>query len=191
MHLESDRLLLRFWREADLEPFAAMNADPRVMEHFPRPYSRAETERQMSAAQRSLVEEGLGWMALEEKTSGRFLGFVGLMRVGFEAPFTPAVEIGWRLIVDAWGKGYASEAARLSLSDGFTRLGLTEIVSFTAVPNQRSQAVMQRIGMTRDPSGDFLHPKLADGHPLQRHVLYRIRPAALSKPLQPPGPLAI
>ncbi len=191
MHLESDRLLLRPWRDADLDPFAAMNDDPRVMEHFPRTYTRAETETHMRAAMRSLEAEGLGWMALEEKATGRFIGFVGLIRVDFEAPFVPAVEVGWRLVVEAWGKGYASEAARMALADGFGRLGLQEIVSFTAVPNLRSQAVMRRIGMTHDPDGDFLHPLLADGHPLQRHVLYRIRPEALSKPLQTTGPLAI
>ncbi len=177
--LETERTRLRGWRPEDLDAFAEMNADPKVMEHFPAPYSREQSDALAVRSQQRLEREGLGVFALEIKAreteaSPSFAGFVGLSRVTFEAAFTPAVEIGWRLPVWAWGQGYASEAARRCLVYAFDERGLQEVVSFTAIPNKPSQAVMQRIGMTHDPAQDFDHPWLATGHPLRRHLLFRI-----------------
>jgi len=175
---KTDRLLLRGWRDDDLEPFAALNADPEVMRHFPAPLARAESDALAAGIAEHLDGEGWGLWAVEVAGAGpggrgRFAGFTGLSAPGFAAPFGPAVEVGWRLARWAWGHGYATEAATAALDVGFDDLGLDEIVSFTAVPNQRSQAVMRRIGMTRDPDGDFDHPRVPAG-PLRRHVLYRI-----------------
>ncbi|MEU8171437.1 GNAT family N-acetyltransferase [Microbispora hainanensis] len=172
--IRTERLVLRRWREDDKEPFAALNADPVVMEHFPATLSREESDALAERIEAGFDEHGFGLWAVE--ADGEFIGFTGLSVPRFTAPFTPCVEIGWRLARSAWGRGYATEAARASLEDGFGRAGLTEVVSFTAVPNVRSQAVMRRLGMTRDPAEDFDHPALPAGHPLRRHVLYRIRP---------------
>ena len=120
-------------------------------------------------------EHGFGLWALEVAGRGEFIGFTGLAIQTFDAPFNPSVEVGWRLKRSAWGKGYALEAARAAITDGFERVGLDAIVSMTAVTNERSQAVMRRLGMTHDPAGDFDHPVLPEGHPLRRHVLYRVR----------------
>jgi ribosomal-protein-alanine N-acetyltransferase len=171
------RLLLRHWREEDRAPWAAMNADPAVMEHFPATLTRTEADAWIDRVGRDLETRGWGLWALEELATGRFLGFTGLNVPRFEARFTPAVEIGWRLRRDAWGSGFATEAARGVLAVAFEDLGLPELVSFTAVPNERSQAVMRRIGMTRDPADDFDHPSLPADSPLRRHVLYRLRRA--------------
>jgi RimJ/RimL family protein N-acetyltransferase len=172
--LTTRRLLLRGWREGDLERFAAMNADPAVMEHFPATLSRASSDRLVGEIQRGWAEHGFGLWAVERADDRSFIGFVGLSRPSFEAHFTPAVEVGWRLARDAWGHGHATEAARAALRFGFETLGLAEIVSFTVPANLRSRAVMERLGMTRDPSDDFDHPKLPGGHRLRRHVLYRL-----------------
>ena len=169
------RLLLRHWRDEDREPWAAMSADPAVMEHFPAPLSPEESSAWIDRVGADLERRGWGLWALEELATGRFLGFTGLNVPRFDAHFTPAVEIGWRLRRDAWGHGYASEAARGALAVAFEDLGLEELVSFTAVPNVRSQAVMRRIGMTHDPADDFDHPLLPEDSPLRRHVLYRLR----------------
>jgi RimJ/RimL family protein N-acetyltransferase len=173
--LETDRLLLRRWRDADLPVFAALNADPRVMEHFPDVLTRAESDALVARIEASFDAHGYGLWALERRADGAFLGFTGLLDVGFDAPFAPALEVGWRLAHDAWGHGYASEAARASLAYGFATVGAPEIVSFTARVNERSQAVMRRIGMTRDPADDFDHPLVAVGDPLRPHVLFRSR----------------
>lgn len=165
--------MLRRWREDDKEPFAALNADPVVMEHFPATLSREDSDALAERIEAGFDEHGFGLWAVE--ADGEFIGFTGLSVPRFTAPFTPCVEIGWRLARSAWGRGYATEAARASLEDGFGRAGLTEVVSFTAVQNVRSQAVMGRLGMTHDPADDFDHPALPAGHPLRRHVLYRIR----------------
>ncbi len=165
--------MLRRWREDDKEPFAALNADPVVMEHFPATLSREDSDALAERIEAGFDEHGFGLWAVE--ADGEFIGFTGLSVPRFTAPFTPCVEIGWRLARSAWGRGYATEAARASLEDGFGRAGLTEVVSFTAVQNVRSQAVMRRLGMTHDPADDFDHPALPAGHPLRRHVLYRIR----------------
>ena len=173
--LQTDRLRMRRWRPEDHAPFAEMNADPRVMEHFPAPLTAVGSDALVDRIEASFDARGYGLWALERRSDGAFLGFTGLLDVGFDAPFAPAVEVGWRLAFDAWGHGYASEAARASLTYGFGELGLSEIVSFTARVNERSQAVMRRIGMRRDPDGDFDHPLIGPGDPLRPHVLYRVR----------------
>jgi RimJ/RimL family protein N-acetyltransferase len=172
--IETERLLLREWQEGDREPFAAMNADARVVEHLTRSMDRVESDALVDRIIGHWSSEGHGLWAVETKADGGFIGFVGLTPPNFTAPFTPCVEIGWRLTPAAWGHGYATEAARAALVFGFERLGLDEIVSFTVPANVRSRAVMERIGMTRDPADDFLHPNLPDGHPLRQHVLYRL-----------------
>jgi RimJ/RimL family protein N-acetyltransferase len=172
--LPTERLLLRRWRTSDLAPFAALNADPVVMESFPKPLTRAESDAMVERIETSFSRDGLGLWAVEVVASGEFAGFVGLWRPGFEAHFTPAVEVGWRLAARHWGRGYATEAARAAVADGFDRLGLDEIVSFTSVDNERSRRVMRAIGMTHDPADDFDHPGMPPGHRLVRHVLYRL-----------------
>ena len=173
--LTTGRLILRPWRDADLAPFAALNADPAVMEHFPATLTRDESDAVAARVRAFMAEHGFGWWAVEVPGEAPFIGFIGLWRPAFETHFTPCVEVGWRLARAYWGRGYATEGAREALRFGFKDLGLAEIVSFTATPNLRSQAVMRRLGMTRDPADDFDHPRLADGHPLRRHVLYRGR----------------
>jgi RimJ/RimL family protein N-acetyltransferase len=175
VELETERLLLRRWRDADRKPFAALNADPDVMRYFPAPLSPAASDAYVGRILSAFAEQGWGLWALEAKATGEFLGYTGLAVARFEAAFTPAVEVGWRLARAAWGSGYASEAARAAVAFGFGDLGLEEIVSFTAVGNTRSRSVMERIGMTRDPADDFDHPALPHGHPLRRHVLHRLR----------------
>jgi RimJ/RimL family protein N-acetyltransferase len=178
VHIETARLLLRDWTDADAEPFAALNADPRVMEFFPKALTRAESDALMARIRSGFARDGFGLFAVEEKASGRFIGFNGLAKPGFDAPFMPAVEIGWRLARTAWGNGYATEGARAVLAHAFGELGLAEIVSFTAEWNRPSRRVMEKIGMTRDPADDFIHPNVPPEHKLARHVLYRIERAA-------------
>jgi RimJ/RimL family protein N-acetyltransferase len=170
--IRTARLLLRQWREEDRDAWAALNADPQVMRYFLSTHDRAKADETFDRISSELDERGWGLWAVD--LDGQFLGFTGLAVPGFEAPFMPAVEIGWRLSKDAWGNGYATEAARAALDHGFGPAGLDEIVSFTATTNLPSQRVMQRIGMTHDEAGDFDHPRLEPGHRLERHVLYRI-----------------
>lgn len=167
------RLILRRWREADREPFAALNADPDVMDYFPVRLTRAESDQMIARIEAGFDQRGYGLWALQLRATGEFIGFTGLDIPSFEAHFTPAVEVGWRLAQSAWHHGYATEAARASLACGFEEAGLEEIVSFTSAVNLRSRAVMERIGMTHDPADDFDHPHLDEGHRLSRHVLYR------------------
>lgn len=174
LQLDSARLLLRQWRDDDLPAFTQMCADPQVMRYFPAPLSRLESAALIGRVRGHFAEHGFGLWALERKDTGEFIGFTGLLNVGFDAPFVPAVEIGWRLAREHWGLGYASEAAWTSLRCAFDRLGLDEVVAFTTQTNLPSQKVMQAIGMRPDPSGDFEHPRLAVDHPLRHHVLYRI-----------------
>jgi RimJ/RimL family protein N-acetyltransferase len=169
----TERLRMREWTAADRAPFAALNADPEVMRHFPSPLTRPQSDALADRLQTQLTEQGWGLWALEVRGNQMFIGFTGLARPGFQAHFTPAVEIGWRLRRSAWGQGYATEAATAALAFAFRELRLTEIVSFTSAGNHASRAVMQRIGMTHDAADDFDHPLLPSGHPLQRHVLYR------------------
>jgi RimJ/RimL family protein N-acetyltransferase len=176
--LTTPRLKLRGWRESDREPFAAINADPEVMEHFPGPLTRRQSDELVERIEAGFAENGFWLWAVEVGASGEFIGFTGLAGPGFEAHFTPAVEIGWRLARSAWGHGYATEAARAALAFGFEEVGLDEIVSFTTVANRRSRAVMERLGMSRDPGDDFDHPGLPPGHPQRPHVLYRLESPA-------------
>jgi RimJ/RimL family protein N-acetyltransferase len=179
--LETPRLRLRVWRDEDLPGFAAMNADTKVMEFFPKPLDRAESDAMAARILEHFARRGFGLWAVEVPGVADFLGYVGLSTPGIETHFTPCVEIGWRLAQEYWGRGYATEAARTALDFGFRHLDLTEIVSFTVPANQRSRRVMERIGMTRSPADDFDHPRLPEGHPLRRHVLYRTT--------RPPGPV--
>jgi RimJ/RimL family protein N-acetyltransferase len=172
--LSSGRISLRRWRDEDREAFAALNADARVMEFFRSPLSRRESDAMVDHIERHFSEHNFGLWAIEVAGVAPFAGFAGLAWARFTAPFTPCVEIGWRLAFAHWGKGYATEAARLALGHGFTTVGLREIVSFTSATNHRSRAVMERLGMRRDPAEDFDYPALPEGHSLRRHVLYRV-----------------
>jgi RimJ/RimL family protein N-acetyltransferase len=171
----TDRLILRAWRDADREPFAAMNADPEVMRYFPSTLTREESNRQIDRIVERTASRGFGFWAVEIPGTVEFAGFIGLSVPGFDAPFMPCVEIGWRLARAYWGQGYATEGARASLRYGFETLGATEIVAFTAVGNAPSRRVMDRIGMARDLDGDFDHPLVPVGHSHRPHGLYRIR----------------
>jgi RimJ/RimL family protein N-acetyltransferase len=172
--LSSDRIRLRRWRDEDREAFAAMNSDARVMEFFARPLTRVESDAMVDRIEKHFGEYGFGLWAIEAPGVAPFIGFAGLTWARFSAPFTPCVEVGWRLAFEYWGYGYAIEAARLALGHGFGALALSEVVSFTSATNQRSRAVMERLGMRRDPAEDFDYPSFPAGHPLRRHVLYRL-----------------
>ncbi|WP_210507742.1 GNAT family N-acetyltransferase [Naasia sp. SYSU D00057] len=189
--IRTPRLLLRQWRDEDLEPFAALNADPEVMRHFPAPLRREESDSLATRLRTEIEERGWGLWALEVVDGPRtgFAGFTGITPIRYETHFTPAVEAGWRLAQWAWGSGYASEAARAALRVGFEEVGLDEIVALTAVGNLRSRSVMERLGMRRDPSDDFEHPSLPEGHPLRPHVLYRLRREAWASVIEE-GPQA-
>jgi RimJ/RimL family protein N-acetyltransferase len=173
--LRTARLRLRPWTNTDRAPFAALNADPVVMEHFPGVLSRAESDAQADRIAAHFAQHGFGLWAVEVPGVAAFIGYVGLAIPRFETAFTPCVEIGWRLARAFWGAGYATEAAKATLAFGFETLRLPEIVSFTVPGNLRSRGVMERLGMTHDPREDFEHPLVPVGHPLRRHVLYRKR----------------
>lgn len=172
--IETQRLILRNWQPADLIPFAAINQDPKVMEYLLKPLTEAETAAMIEKIQRHFQKYGYGLFACILKETSQCIGYVGLNVPDFEAPFTPCVEIGWRLASNAWGKGYATEAALGVIRTAFTQYGLDEVVSFTVPANLRSIHVMEKIGMTRDLKGDFDHPKVPVGHPLRHHILYRL-----------------
>jgi len=172
--IRTDRLLLRRWRDEDLVPFAELNADPDVMTYMPSLLDRQESDALATRIREQFALRGFGLWAVEVPEVASFIGFVGLSVPRFSAAFTPCVEVGWRLARPHWGRGYATEAARASVAFGFDRVGLEEIVSFTVPANSRSIAVMERLGMTHDPADDFDHPSLPAGHPLGRHVLYRL-----------------
>ncbi|MCB1135089.1 MAG: GNAT family N-acetyltransferase [Chlamydiia bacterium] len=176
--LVTERLILRQWEDADREPWAALNADPEVREYFPFVLSRKESDESLDLFRRMIEEQGWGFWAAATKDTGQFIGLIGIAQVNFDAPFTPATEIGWRLAKQHWGKGYATEGARAALDYAFSELHLAEVVAFTAEGNAKSRRVMERLGMTHNACDDFMHPKLPEGHPLQKHVLYRIRNAA-------------
>jgi RimJ/RimL family protein N-acetyltransferase len=172
--LSSARICLRRWRDEDREAFAAINSDARVMEFFPSRLSRAESDAMVDRIEQHFSECGFGLWAIEVPDIAPFIGFTGLSVARFSAPFTPCVEIGWRLTYEHWGRGYATEGARLALGHGFGALALSEVVSSTSAMNHRSRAVMERLGMLRDPGEDFDYHALPEGHPLRRHVLYRL-----------------
>jgi RimJ/RimL family protein N-acetyltransferase len=173
--LLTPRLLLRDWSDADLAPFAALNADPEVARHLPGTLTREASDAMAARIRAHLGRHGYGLFAVERRSEPGFLGFVGLSQVPFEAAFTPAVEIGWRLAREHWGQGYATEAAAAVVELAFGELDLDDLVSFTVPGNLASRRVMEKLGMRRDPGEDFDHPRLAEGHPLRRHVLYRLR----------------
>lgn len=174
MTIRTKRLVLRAWHEDDFKLFAKMNSDPRVMEYFPATLSLQESDDLAKRLSAKLQEQGWGLWAVSVPGLSSFIGFIGLSEPSFNAHFTPAVEVGWRLAYDFWGQGYATEGALEALKYGFETLNLNQIVSFTAAQNHRSIQVMKRIGLHHDPIDDFDHPKLAEGHILGRHVLYRL-----------------
>ncbi len=171
--VRTQRLILRDWTDADFAPFAELNADPDVMRYLRAPLDRAESDALAERIATGLCENGWGLWAVEVAGGAPFIGFVGLAMQNFEAQFTPAVEVGWRLGRSSWGQGYAVEAARAALDLGFGA-GLDEVVSMTSVTNRKSRRVMEKLGMTHNPADDFEHPALPEGHPLRAHVLYRI-----------------
>jgi 3-dehydroquinate dehydratase / shikimate dehydrogenase len=176
--LKTERLILRPWCEQDLELFAKLNADPKVMEYFPATLSKAESDQLAQRIKTKMDEKGWGLWAVSVPGIEEFIGFIGLNSVdqtSLPTPFSPAVEVGWRIAFEHWGKGYATEGAKAALTYGFETLNLGEIVSFTAVQNMRSRRVMERIGMHHNVKDDFDHPKLPERHPLRRHVLYRLK----------------
>lgn len=173
--ITTPRLILRAWLDDDRAPFAEMNADPRVMAFFPTILDRKASDAVMDTLKAHFAAYGFGLCALELRGAGEFVGFTGLKRISFDAPFAPEVEIGWRLMHPFWGRGLASEAARAAMEYGFKILRLPEIVAITPVRNLRSRRVMERIGMTHDPQDDFAHPKLPAESDLQPCALYRIR----------------
>lgn len=172
--LETERLLLCPWKEEDKAPFADLNADPLVMRYFPTVLSREESDRLADRFQKEIEERGWGLFAAHLKKTSEFIGYIGLSPVHFEAHFTPAIEIGWRLALPFWKQGFATEGAKKCVEFAFETLHEKQLVSFTAKDNARSIKVMERLGMTRDPKDDFEHPKLPLGHPLRPHLLYRL-----------------
>lgn len=173
--IETSRLILRRWKPSDSQPFHAMNSDPSVMEFLPKLMSREESDAMIARIEEHFEKHKFSWWALEVKKTGEFIGFTGLVIPKFETHFTPCVEIGWRLAKAHWKQGFATEAAHAALQFGFSVIGLDEIVSLTVPANKPSRAVMERLGMQRNPNDDFDHPKLPEGDPLRRHVLYRLK----------------
>lgn len=171
--LQTGRLLLRAWRPSDRDPYAALNADPVVMEHFPATLTRQQSDEHVDRILAAFDEHGWGLWAAEVPGETEFIGFIGLGIPRFEAPFTPCVEVGWRLARAAWGQGYAPEGAAEVLRFAFDEIELDEVVSFTSVGNAKSRRVMEKIGLTHDPADDFDHPTIPPGHRIRRHVLYR------------------
>jgi RimJ/RimL family protein N-acetyltransferase len=191
IEFSTERLRLRQWREPDLEPFAHMNVDPRVMEFFPNLLDRAASDAMFERIESKMLANGWGIWAVESKQDKQFIGAVGLQIPDTDLPFLPCVEIAWRLAFDYWGKGYATEAAQGSLRIGFEILELAEIVSFTAVGNCRSRAVMERLHMKKAPD-TFLHPSLPPQHPLAEHCLYRLSREVWMKEIKlPPTPSSV
>lgn len=172
--IRTERLILRLWKDNDLEEFSRINADPHVCEFLPAPLRYGESNTLARRIMQHFDKHGFGFWAVERVDSGRFIGFTGLNIPSFEAHFTPCVEIGWRLGFEHWGQGFATEAAKGALRYGFEQLELPEIVSFTALNNMRSRHVMEKLGMTHDSDDDFFHPRLPQDHPLALHVLYRM-----------------
>ncbi|HEY6466414.1 MAG TPA: GNAT family N-acetyltransferase [Candidatus Acidoferrales bacterium] len=175
IELRTERLLLRRWRDSDREPFFRINSDPRVMEFLPRLFLREESDQMIDRCERHFEDNGFGLFAVEIVGGAPFIGYIGLSAITFSAPFTPSIEIGWRLAHDHWSKGLATEGAREVVRCAFKELKIDSLVSFTSVTNVRSRRVMEKLGMTHDPAEDFDHPGLSASHPLRHHVLYRLR----------------
>jgi RimJ/RimL family protein N-acetyltransferase len=172
--IETQRLILRNWREEDRAPYAALNADPEVMAHFPRVQTREESDGFIDRRSAEITKQGYGFFALEIKDTHEFVGFTGLTTAHIDVPFAPALEVGWRLARAHWGKGYATEAALACLDYARDILKAKEIVAFTSKDNTPSMAVMHRLGMTRDLHSDFMHPNIDPNNPAAPHVLYRL-----------------
>ncbi len=175
--LKTKRLILRQWKDEDFEPFAQMNADPRVMEYFPSVLTREESIQMAKRMQSKIEERGWGWWAVSAPGVAEFIGFIGMNNVDksiFPVHFAPTIEIGWRLALDYWGKGYAVEGAEMVLEYGFQTLNIDQIVAFTSAQNMRSRRIMEKIGMHHDPKDDFDNPKIKENDQLRRHVLYRL-----------------
>jgi RimJ/RimL family protein N-acetyltransferase len=172
--IETPRLILRHWRESDLEAMTAINQDPKVME-FLVPKSKEETQKFIQANIKNLEKFGYCLYPVELKQTQELIGWVGLNYTDFPAAFTPAIEIGWRLGSQYWGNGYASEAALAVRDYAFNNLGIKELVSFTVPENKRSIKLMQRLGFSSDPINNFRHPMIETGHRLSEHVLYKLR----------------
>jgi RimJ/RimL family protein N-acetyltransferase len=166
-------LVLRRWLPGDREPFATLNADPEVMEHFQKPLTREESDAFVARIEEEFDESGFGLWAVEVPDHAPFIGFVGLHRVRFDAPFAPAVEVAWRVAREHWGRGFATEAACAAVRYGLDEANVDEVVSFTTPDNVRSRKVMERLGMVRDADSDFEHPNVPVGHRLRHHVVYR------------------
>ncbi len=172
--IETARLLIRPWQETDRAPFAAMGQDPEVMAHFPGLLSRADSDAMVDRIAAMMADQGFGFWAVEQRETRQFIGFCGLNRVNFPCPVAGEIEIGWRLARAAWGQGLAREAAQACLAWGFGQ-AMARIVSFTVPANTRSWGLMQRIGLQRRADLDFDHPRIADGSPLKRHIVYEVR----------------
>jgi RimJ/RimL family protein N-acetyltransferase len=172
--LNTDRLILRPWRDADRIPFAEQSGDPRVMNFFPGPMTPAESDALAASIASHFEQHGYGWWAVEVKGGDSFIGYVGIQHCDFPAPFTPAVAIGWRLGAEHWQEGYAHEAAEAVLRFAFEEAGLDEVVAFTVPANLASLALMERLGMEYDARDDFQHPHLPPEHRLRHHLLYRL-----------------
>jgi|CXWL01.1.fsa_nt_gi RimJ/RimL family protein N-acetyltransferase len=185
--LRTARLLLRQWRDSDRAPFAALNADSQVREYFPGLLTKEQSDGLAEKLELGLVERGFGFWAVEAPGVADFIGFIGISVPNFEAHFMPSVEIGWRLAREHWGKGYATEGARATMDHAFETLLLPELVSMTVPGNVRSRRVMEKLGFTRRDADDFDHPAIAEGHPLRRHVLYRL-PKSRWYPMVKVGP---
>ncbi len=173
--IKTKRLILRPWKKEDLEPLSILNADPLIMEFLFTPLTREESRERLEVYIRHIEDHGWGLWAVSVPGISDFIGWIGLWPIGFDSHFTPAIEIGWRLLPEFWGRGYATEGAEASLRHGFDILKLDEIVSITVPANVRSKRVMEKLGMHSDPKDDFDHPKFPEGHPLKRHVLYRLK----------------
>jgi RimJ/RimL family protein N-acetyltransferase len=178
--LTTPRLILRRWRDSDRQPFQVLNADPRVMEFMPGLLAPQASDELVARIEQHFDHYGFGPFAAELIDEKAFIGYIGLYTPSFEAPFLPAIEIAWRLSADSWGQGLATEGARAVLNYAFGTVGLANLVSFTVPQNLRSRRVMGKLGMTRDAADDFDHPSLPEGHPLRRHVLYRIASSTAS-----------
>src|SRR5215469_9268269 len=172
--IETPRLILRNWRESDREPFRLMNADSRVMRYFPALLTPEETDSAIVRLTSHCETHDFTFWSATLRETNEFIGFIGLFHTPFHAHFTPCVEIGWRLRPEFWNRGLATEGARAAAAYGFAQLDLDEIVAFTTVENRPSRRVMEKLGMTYNPVDDFDHPQVPEGHPLRRHVLYRL-----------------
>ncbi|MDP1609085.1 MAG: GNAT family N-acetyltransferase [Chlamydiales bacterium] len=179
--IKTKRLILRPWRNEDLDSLSRLNTDPRVMEYLFSPLTREESSARLEVYTKHIHDHGWGLWAVSVPGVSDFIGWIGLWPIGFETHFTPAIEVGWRLLPEFWGQGYATEGAKASIQYGFDTLKLEEIVSITVSANVRSIRVMEKLDMHRDPKDDFDHPKVQEGHSLRRNILYRIRLAAWEK----------